>query len=377
MSNHNGRDFTNELYAGVATGAFCITLLPQKKSIWIDGSDKEKIYDVLQEHQDTNVYLGLCPSEAPKSAYQRTTRDSASMFPAVVVDIDVFNPEAHAQENLPQDKEKALEFIHASKLPEPSAINDTGNGFQALWFLDKPLMLTDESAKKEAERLSFGINQIIIEEGHKRGWKFDNVGDIPRIVRAPDTMNMKGSVPKPTKVLELSKKRYSYEELVSYLPEEEIESNDTTAFKCFEKEVKDTGAKADFKAIYAACAFMRHWGDEAKKMPQPFWYYGLSIVGRTENGREIAHEISAHHPKYTKEETDAKLQQALTVAGPVTCNQVSKLGFDGCLSCPLFYSKNLKSPISLGFYEVALAELLGRYAYSIQTAQFAEARLCD
>lgn len=188
MSNHNGRDFTNELYAGIATGAICITLLPQKRSIWIDASDKEKIHDVLQEHQDTNVYLGLCPSDAPKTAYQRTTRESASVFVGAVVDIDVFNPEAHSQEALPQTKTDALQFVASSSLPEPTAIIETGNGLQAFWLLDHALLLPDEDSKKKAERLSFGINEVIIREGLKRGWKFDNVGDLARIVRAPDTL---------------------------------------------------------------------------------------------------------------------------------------------------------------------------------------------
>ena len=294
------------------------------------------------------------------------------MFLAIVVDIDVFNPEAHAQEALPKTKNEALEFIKSLELPEPSAINDSGNGYQALWFLENPLLLTDEESKKKAEYLSFGINELIIEEGRKRGWKFDNVGDLARIIRAPDTMNMKGKVPKRTKALELSKKRYSYDVLISYLPEPETEIDNLTTFKCFKKEVAVSDTEADFQAVFAACSFMRHWVDDAKSLPQPFWYYGLSVVGRCENGQEIAHKVSALHPKYSLEETDAKLQQALTVAGPVTCKQVAKLGFDGCLSCPLFHSKNLKSPISLGFYSVPLAELLGRYAYNIQTQQFAE-----
>lgn len=296
------------------------------------------------------------------------------MFCAVVVDIDVFNPEAHAQQALPQTKHEAREFMKELGLPQPSAIINTGNGLQYFWFLDAPIVLSDEEAKKKAEHLSFGINELIIIEGQKRGWTFDNVGDLARIVRAPDTMNMKGRAPKPTKVLELSQKRYSYAKLASHLPEDENESAETIVFKCFEKEIAVSDKKADFQAVYAACAFMRHWANDSKGLPQPLWYYGLSVVGRCENGRKIAHKVSSEHPKYSQEETDAKLQQALTVAGPVTCKQVSKLGFEGCLSCPLYYSKNLKSPITIGFYDTPLAELLGRYAYSIHTAQFAEVR---
>ena len=52
-------------------------------------------------------------------------------------------------------------------------------------------------------------------------------------------------------------------------------------------------------------------------MSQPLWYYGLTVVGRSENGHDIAHEVSALYPKYSKDETDRKLQQALSVSGPV------------------------------------------------------------
>lgn len=374
MSNHNGRDFINELYAGVASGAICITLLPQKRNIWIDASDKEKIHDVLQEHQDTNVYLGLCPSDAPKTVYQRTTRESASVFVGAVIDIDVFNPEAHSQEALPQTKAEALQFVAELELPEPTAIIDTGNGFQAFWLLDSALVLSDEDAKKKAERLSFGINEVIIKAGLKRGWKFDNVGDIARIVRAPDTVNIKGSSPKSTKVQALSGMRYSYDELASFLSSDEDNATKTIQFERPIAQDRGENNTTNLASIYAACQFIRHWVEDAKTLPEPLWYAGLTVIARTLNGIKDAHKYSSLHPQYSENETTKKIQQALSATGPVGCKQVNKLGFEGCMSCPLFYSENLKSPISLGNYDEPLAELLGSYAYNIQTAQFAEAR---
>lgn len=374
MKNHNGRDFINELYAGVATGAICIFSLPQKQSIWIDVSEKEKIYDVLQEHQDKNVYLGLCPSIHPKTAYSRTTREDASCLPSVVVDVDVYNPNAHTQTKLPKTKEEALEFIEDLPLPEPSAIIDSGNGYQAHWFFDEPIQLVDDEARKKAESISFGINQVVIDEGQKRGWKFDNVGDLARVFRAPDTMNIKGDVPKATTVIDFSCKRYVYADLEKTLPSPLKVDVQELDFSCFNEKVELSDKKSDFRAVLAACRFIQRWVQDAKILPEPEWYAGLSIVGRTENGREISHRVSSQYPNYDKGKVDKKLEQALTASGPVTCEHISKIGFEGCLACPLFYSKNLKSPISLGYYDATLTELLGRYAYSIQTAQFAEAR---
>lgn len=371
MNTHEGTDFINQIYAGVSKGAICATLLPSKQNIWFDISEKENIYEALQKHLSENAYLSLCVAELPMSAYKRIARKNAFKQTAVVIDIDVFNKNAHTETNLPATKDEALELIKSLPLPEASAIIDTGNGFQVFWFFDEPYELIDEAAKKRAEHLSFGFNEIAIEEGRKRGYKFDNVGDLARIYRAPDTMNVKGGDPKPTSVIELTGERYGFDELLEYLPKQTAPKN--TTFKCFKEDVEFEG-KADLESVYRACTFIRRWIDEADSLPEPEWYAGLSIVARTLNGIEQAHKISSAYPKYNVEETERKIRQALSASGPVTCKQINKLGFDGCLSCPLFYSKNLNSPITIGFYEPSLAELLGRYAYSIKTAQFAEVR---
>lgn len=370
MNTHKGNDLINQLFAGVSLGAVCVTLLPSKKNSWFGISEQEKIYDAIASYPQENTYLSLCIAAYPKSSFSRIGRNEANLMPGIVVDIDVFNIEAHTETNLPKSKKGALEFIRELPLPEPSAIIDTGNGYQCLWFLDKPFELKDEYAKKQAERLSFGFNKIIIDEGRKRGWKFDNVGDLGRIFRLPDTFNVKGSEPKRTFVYEMKAGRYNFDELMKLLPNEEVAEK---SFQCFNKDVEFEG-KSNLESVYRACRFIRRWVDDADELPEPEWYAGLSIVARTLNGIEQAHKISSSYAKYDEEETERKIRQALSASGPVTCKQINKLGFDGCLTCPLFYSKSLNSPITIGFYEPSLGELLGRYAYSIQTAQFAEVR---
>jgi hypothetical protein len=73
----------------------------------------------------------------------------------------------------------------------------------------------------------------------------------------------------------------------------------------------------------------------------------MSILARCEDGRATAHEWSRPDPRYVPGDTEAKLEQALTAAGPRTCAHIERhLGFTGCAGCPS--RGQVKSPIVLG-----------------------------
>ncbi len=119
--------------------------------------------------------------------------------------------------------------------------------------------------------------------------------------------------------------------------------------------------KVDTQAILEGCAFLKDAKESASDMNEPQWYAALSIVGRLENGTELAHEVSRGHPDYTPEATVKKLTQALEASGPRTCDNINDL-WGKCTTCPHF--GQVKSPImirgegsiateSTGFYQVS------------------------
>jgi len=113
--------------------------------------------------------------------------------------------------------------------------------------------------------------------------------------------------------------------------------------------------------ILDGCAFMRHVRDDAKELPEPDWYYGLSILARCENGEALAHKWSRPYESYTPHETERKIQQALSQAGPVTCQHVSTgLGHGRlCAACP--NRARVRSPIALGRQEPASSSTDGSW----------------
>lgn len=100
--------------------------------------------------------------------------------------------------------------------------------------------------------------------------------------------------------------------------------------------------------IVRGCAWLRHCRDDAQALSEPEWYAMLSIVGRCENGVQLAHAFSAPYPTYSREETDAKLRHALDSAGPRTCADIrQQLGGEPyCQVCPAWGIA--ASPISFG-----------------------------
>src|SRR5690606_37935702 len=141
-------------------------------------------------------------------------------------------------------------------------------------------------------------------------------------------------------------KRYSLAELESILtavppPTAEPKSRVRSRLPSAESR------QALIEPIVAACPWMRHCRDDAAWLPEPEWYAMLSIVGRCQNGEELAHEWSDPYPRYTEKETTKKLEHALTAAGPVTCARVEELtGGEWCRNCEL--RGLITSPIVLG-----------------------------
>lgn len=361
------------LCAGVHTGYYHTYELPSKTSTWYAVGDIEKLISDVKDKNSENVYIGVYPNANAKTSYQRSTIAEVCAQTVIVVDIDVKTIGAHAQEKLPDTTEEALEWLKTLELPPPSAVVHSGNGLQLYYALDKPFLIVDETSRKLAQKLSYGINRFIILEGNKKGWVFDNVGDLARIMRVPETLNHKSKPPKPVKLLELSGQRYGFDELMSFLPVETERTDSSVSIDDYDKNGKASDEKAQFESIRKGCRFIQHCVDGAAALPEPEWYRFLTIVARAENGEKICHKVSRLYADYNEAETAAKIDHALNASGPATCAYIAEnLGFEGCMACPLYHAEKLKSPITLGFVPPALAKLLGQYAYCITTTQFCE-----
>jgi hypothetical protein len=108
-----------------------------------------------------------------------------------------------------------------------------------------------------------------------------------------------------------------------------------------------TGDGCDVKKRSAIldCAFVKYCEADPSYVSEPLWYALLSNVARVAGGPSLCHQLSKYHPKYTPEETNAKILQALDRSGPHTCNWIRNNGYNCPRECPV------KSPAGLAANE--------------------------
>jgi hypothetical protein len=169
------------------------------------------------------------------------------------------------------------------------------------------------------------------------------------VLHPPGTYNHKGDQRRAVTILSESGIRYTPPELeaASWLTQAPGASRS--------RDGDDHEAPpAHLEPIVDGCGWLRHCRDDATTLTEPEWYAMLSMLGRCEDGDELAHAWSKPYPGYTPENTDAKLNHALG-AGPRTCPNIATLtGNRYCRDCPSW--GRIKSPITLGYRRQASDE---------------------
>ena len=292
-------------------------------------------WDLIKDKnsQGYNCYFGVCLRKT-----QKGDKLSVASISALWADLDA--------KTFSGGKSEALAQLQ--KLPPylfPSVIVDTGHGYHPYWLL------------REAELIE-SPQDILRLEAYMKGLALtlhgDSTSDLSRVLRLPGLVNQKDA------------KNPCLCHIVHWEPERRFTPMD---FDDYQAEIRESEPKRagevkkwpqrsdEFNALAIEkllenCPFMRHCEDEAGSLSEPHWWSMcdvLSFFG--EPGKEKAHELSQPHPKYTREETDKKLEYAKVAAdksvGPHTCVHIEKdLGF----ACPedcLAKKWGLKSPVVL------------------------------
>lgn len=294
----------------------------------------------IAQAKGSNIWHGVCLRKEKPAKNKRGEAKDVIAIPGIWFDLDVRGP-GHAEKNLPETFEEALDFLASLPL-KPTLIVFTGGGLQPYWLFPEPMRLSTEADWNRAKNLSERWQRFVLAIGRERGWKLDNTSDLPRVLRLPGTYNRKTDQPVlvtvPAEHVNLTA-RYDLSAVEAVLPPVETPQAETD-----HAEAHDDVADADIKLILPKCAWARHCRDDAADLPEPEWYALLSILARCKDGARLAHESSKAHPKYNPAETDAKLKQATDKAGPRTCESIKADFGTYCNGC----AARVKSPIVLG-----------------------------
>lgn len=301
----------------------------------------EKIASFSEGKSDSDLYFALGVLGTSPKRGQRGKIDDVKAVPGLWLDIDCAEGE-HSAENLPTFEEAEAKLLTA--FPSPSILVHSGGGLHAYWLFPE-LFSTVAAADREAvKRLSERFQRAFIQFAkEKHGWKLDNTSDLARVLRIPGSINHKQKDNlKPVTILSAVEKRYSVQDL-----EEAVNHLEGQVSKQQPANVARADRKAALEPIVKGCGFVKHCQDNAERLPEPDWYKMLTIVANTEEGPKTAHEWSQKDPRYSFEETEGKIQHALSDTGPVTCQKIQdEHGLEFCQGCQ--FLNKVKSPIVIG-----------------------------
>ncbi len=86
-------------------------------------------------------------------------------------------------------------------------------------------------------------------------------------------------------------------------------------------------------ALFKNCNFLKHCRDNAETLSEPEWHAMICSLTPMESCEELIHELSAPYPNYSFEETQKKIDNAQKFGYPTSCNYISSLCPDVCISC--------------------------------------------
>ncbi len=253
-----------------------------------------------------------------------------------VIPFDIDGIELTSEDTLREDALKVAEAVCLAigVRPEDCGAIFSGHGVQVFVRLDAPFTSEDyiEQTRPHYVAICDKI-QLRLEEQGIKGRVDPSVWSPSRLMRLPNTMNIKKDKPNRKSFILLHDLRPSNFSL-------EV----TSGLKDFlEPQVLRVYPKPDIKAVCEGCAFLKYCNDNQDKISEPQWYaqMGVEAFFGEENWPTV-HEHCSKHPDYNWHETELKLKQAAKASGPRTCSDIG-LRWDGCKDCA-YYGK-VTSPI--------------------------------
>jgi hypothetical protein len=191
-----------------------IWTLQDKRSRWFR-SIEEAAAAVTQTPQDVYVGVGLSPRDYGPS--HRCPSDKIAGLAGFWADFDL-KSDAHPKTKLPTTIADALSVIPVAMAP--TLVVATGNGAHAWWLFKEPLVFDSDEERRQAARLVSRWQTLLRWNAAGKGWAFDRLSDLARVLRIPGTLNAKDPRnPKDVIVHLNSGRRYNPRDFAEFLDE--------------------------------------------------------------------------------------------------------------------------------------------------------------
>ena len=333
LASQNGINFFNDLWGENIPNGFLVLWTKQDKKSYSFHTSKlaDAVLKADQLKQIMDVYFSLgIQKEAIENPYKRGTEETVIALPGLWFDFDIAGS-GHVKSDLPANANTLVDFIH-NELPIPTLSVASGGGLHVYWRFKEPLLIANEEELRAAKHLSSKWHKNIIQKGMAvpREWSLDNTDAINQLLRIPGTINHKYG--KEVVVCQSSKIQYGQEELSKYLhinqpTNVDIEkTNSSNQNSEIVTKVPETTKVNTLNELVDTCSFLKYCKNSSLILSEPEWHKMVCILANQQDGPELIHELSKPYPRYKKEETDKKIQNAISRnPAPITCATLKTL----------------------------------------------------
>jgi hypothetical protein len=215
-------EFLEQLWADKPSDLYIlIWTLRDKRSRWFRNFE-EAAAAVVETQQDVYVGAGLSPRDYGPS--RRCPSEEIAGIAGLWADFDL-KSEAH-KKALPATIPDALSIIPA--VMQPTIVIATGNGAHAWWLFKEPWIFENDQERRDAARLITRWHTLLRLNAAARGWAFDRLSDLARVLRIPGTVNGKDPAhPKQVTVDRCTNRRYNVSDFEEALDEAAVPDPET------------------------------------------------------------------------------------------------------------------------------------------------------
>jgi hypothetical protein len=254
------RIFLEALSAGKPEELYLLLwTLPEKRSHWFQNI--ESAIKFAESLRDRDLYVGVGLSGQDHGATRRCPSNEVAGIFGLWADLDL-KSEAHSKSALPATVEDALKIL-PEQLP-PTFVVRTGNGAHAWWLFREPLIFESEEERRDAGNLALRWQSLLRANAAARGWAFDRLADLARVLRVPGTQNCKDPANlKPVSIHSQTGRRYNPSDFVECLEGQgipKVEEQDRTS-RAWKEESADKSLSVNSNAAVPDDLLNRYMAD--------------------------------------------------------------------------------------------------------------------
>jgi hypothetical protein len=187
--------------------------LPDKRSHWF--RDIAAAAEFVLKSRGMDVYVGVGLSRADHGPALRCGSEETAGICGCWADFDL-RSDAHDKKALPTSIPDALSII--PELMQPTIVIATGNGAHGWWLFKEPYIFDGDDDRQTIANQSTRWQTLLSLIASSRGWAFDRLPDLARVMRIPGTQNLKDPAnPKDVTVHSFTDRRYNISDFTQYL----------------------------------------------------------------------------------------------------------------------------------------------------------------